>query len=68
VGDPAEDIVERRAKALFEAEGHKDRHWDDASVKRVGAEALTPLLLNETDKEPYRKRARLLIQECKSPG
>ena len=65
--DPNEDLIEQRAKALFEAEGHKDRHWDDVAVKSAGLGSDTPLILSEADKAPYRERARaLLIEELKS--
>ena len=67
MGDPSDDPVEMRAKALFEAEGQKNLYWDEAFVKRAGTGSDTPLILNEADKAPYRERARaLLIEELKS--
>ena len=65
--DPNEDAIEKRAKALFEAEGHKDRYWGDVAVKRTGPADDTPRMMSEEDKAPYRERAdALLIEELKS--
>ena len=64
---PNEDEVEKRARALFDAEEHDNLYWDEVSVRRTALGANTPHILTETDKKPYRDRARdLLIAELMS--
>lgn len=49
--------VEKRARLIFEAEGHKDLTWNLIATKRVPG-ANTIAAIGDGAKEKYRARAR----------